>query len=171
MILNYSIPYDEEFEEEQLLQWNEKDSLEQAGEGEGYFMKDLCSCSCKLPMKSTQDYWKVSNATNNICELSAVLGACAFFDAYTSKENTATIYSDSSYIINCITQKWYKKWQTNGWRNSKKEPVANRELWERLIPYFENPRFSFEKVKGHSGEKDWNDYVDKLAVEAKKIKV
>ena len=61
MILNYSIPYDEEFEEEQLLQWNEKDSLEQAGEGEGYFMKDLCSCSCKLPMKSTQDYWKVSS--------------------------------------------------------------------------------------------------------------
>lgn len=58
-----------------------------------------------------------------------------------------------------------------GWRNSKKEPVANRELWERLIPYFENPRFSFEKVKGHSGEKDWNDYVDRLAVEAKKTKV
>lgn len=87
------------------------------------------------------------------------------------KEDTATIYSDSAYIINCITQKWYKKWQTNGWRNSKKEPVANRELWERLIPYFENPRFSFEKVKGHSGEKDWNDYVDRLAVEAKKTKL
>ena len=114
---------------------------------------------------------RVENATNNICELSAVLGACVFFDTYFSKENTATIYSDSAYIINCITQKWYKKWQTNGWRNSKKEPVANCELWEHLIPYFENPRFSFEEVKGHSGEKDWNDYVDKLAVEAKKIKV
>ena len=24
-------------------------------------MKDVCSCSCKLPMKSTQDYWKVSS--------------------------------------------------------------------------------------------------------------
>ena len=113
----------------------------------------------------------VENATNNICERSAVFGACSFFDAYTPKEDTATIYSDSAYIINCITQKWYKKWQTNGWRNSKKEPVANRELWERLIPYFENPRFSFEKVKGHSGEKDWNDYVDRLAVEAKKTKL
>ena len=29
---------------------------------------------------------RVENATNNICELSAVLGACAFFDAYTSKD-------------------------------------------------------------------------------------
>lgn len=113
---------------------------------------------------------RIGNATNNICELSAVLNACSFFEAY-SPENTATIYSDSAYIINCITQKWYKKWQTNGWRNSKKEPVANREFWERLIPYFENPRFSFEKVKGHSGEKDWNDYVDKLAVKAKEGQV
>lgn len=25
----------------------------------------------------------VENATNNICELSAVFGACSFFDAYT----------------------------------------------------------------------------------------
>lgn len=25
----------------------------------------------------------------------------------------------------------------------------------------------FVKVKGHSGNKDWNDYVDKLAVKAK----
>ena len=112
----------------------------------------------------------VENATNNICELSAVLSACVFFETY-SPENTATIYSDSAYIINCIAQKWYRRWQTNGWRNIKKESVANRELWERLIPYFENPRFSFEKVKGHSGEKDWNDYVDRLAVKAKEEKV
>ena len=114
---------------------------------------------------------RIENATNNICELSAVLGACAFFDVYASREDVATIYSDSAYIINCITQKWYKKWQTNGWRNSKREPVANRELWERLIPYFENSRFSFEKVKGHSGEKDWNDYVDRLAVKANEEKL
>lgn len=33
----------------------------------------------------------VENATNNICELSAVFGACSFFDAYTPKEDTATI--------------------------------------------------------------------------------
>ena len=127
-----------------------------------------------LDNKDTLKYeyaMRVENATNNICELSAVLGACAFFDAYTPKEDTATIYSDSAYIINCITQKWYKKWQTNGWRNSKKEPVANRVFWEELIPYFENSRFSFEKVKGHSGKKDWNDYVDKLAVKAKEKKV
>ena len=115
--------------------------------------------------------------TNNWGELTAAVEAVRYI-----KENLMNksgfvreleyiIYSDSAYIINCITQKRYKKWQANGWRNSKKEPVANRELWERLIPYFENSRFSFEKVKGHSGEKDWNDYVDRLAVKAKEEKL
>ena len=54
----------------------------------------------------------------------------------------------------------------NGWLNSKKQPVANKELWEKLIPYFENPRFSFEKVKGHSGNQ-LNELVDKMAVAAR----
>ena len=28
---------------------------------------------------------------------------------------------------------WYKKWRENGWLNHLKEPVANRDLWERLL--------------------------------------
>lgn len=116
-----------------------------------------------------KDWFHLENATNNICELLAVYEACAWFSNYSRFTDTVIVYSDSAYIINCVKQRWYKNWQKNGWRNSKKEPVANRELWEKLIPYFENPRFTFEKVKGHSGEKDWNDYVDSLAVEAKEI--
>ena len=49
--------------------------------------------------------------------------------------------------------------------------IQRKNQLQIVIPYFENPRFSFEKVKGHSGEKDWNDYVDRLAVEAKKTKL
>jgi ribonuclease HI len=76
------------------------------------------------------------------------------------------VYSDSAYVINCYKQKWYKKWQVNGWINSKKQPVANKELWEQLIPYFENPFFSFEKVAGHADNK-YNNLVDEMAVKAK----
>ena len=47
------------------------------------------------------------------------------------------IYTDSAYLHNCVKQKWYVNWQNNGWKNSKKEPIANRDLWERLINYFE----------------------------------
>ena len=105
------------------------------------------------------------NVTNNYCELRAVINACRFFEL--NKENKdCIVYSDSAYIINCYKQKWYKKWQTNGWLNSKKQPVANKELWEKIIPYFENPHFSFEKVAGHANDK-WNNFVDGMAVYAK----
>lgn len=107
----------------------------------------------------------IDNATNNICELTAVIHACASV----SPDSDYTIYSDSSYIVSCCKDKWYKKWQTNGWFNSKRQPVANKELWEKLIPYFEKPNFHFEKVKGHSTN-EYNIIVDDMAVKAKSIK-
>lgn len=115
---------------------------------------------------------QIINATNNICELKAVIEGCKMFLAHTAakKEDTdCTIYTDSAYIINCYKDKWYKKWQANGWINSKRQPVANKELWEKLIPYFENPKIHFEKVAGHSGNK-YNETVDKMAVAAKNKK-
>lgn len=103
------------------------------------------------------------NTTNNQCELTAIINACCYAEGLGAP---VTIFSDSAYCVNCYKQKWYKNWLKNGWVNSKKEPVANRVLWERLIPFFENPNFSFEKVKGHSINK-YNNIVDKMAVEAK----
>ena len=54
----------------------------------------------------------------------------------------------------------------NGWVNARKEPVANKQLWQHLIPYFIDVRIDFHKVKGHNGDK-WNEYVDNLAVAAR----
>lgn len=110
----------------------------------------------------------VDKATNQICELIAVIEACKYIESQ-SRENVFfphTIYSDSAYVVNCYKQNWWKNWEINGWKNSKKEPVANKELWEELIPYFQNPSFNFEKVKGHSNN-EWNNLVDELAVKAK----
>lgn len=113
--------------------------------------------------------WKmpIPEATNNICELIAIIEGCMWAKEIYPLEKI-TIRTDSAYCHNCYTQKWYKNWQKNGWKNSKKEPVANKILWLQLIPFFENTNFIFEKVKGHTGSKDWNDEVDKLAVEARK---
>lgn len=72
------------------------------------------------------------------------------------------VYTDSAYLHNCYTQKWYRNWQMNGWRNAKKEPVANQDLWERLVRFFEAPEVEFVKVKGHANN-EWNNYVDALA--------
>lgn len=115
----------------------------------------------------------VEDATNNICELEAIIQACITADSLADynyeDEPLFTIYSDSAYIVNCYKDKWYKKWQKNGWLNSKRQPVANKEYWEKLIPYFEDSRFSIEKVKGHSGNQ-LNELVDKMAVAARQDK-
>lgn len=113
----------------------------------------------------------VPNATNNICELKAAIEGCRNISNSLESFDMVLVYSDSAYIVNCYKQNWYKAWQSNGWVNSKKQPVANKELWEELIPFFESINFKFEKVKGHSTDKSshsyWNNYVDRLAVEAK----
>lgn len=79
-----------------------------------------------------------------------------------------TIYSDSSYLINCYGQGWYINWMTNGWKTASKTPVANRALWEKLIPTFDNIAFLYKKVRGHNTRDTflsrWNNYADKLAV-------
>ena len=69
--------------------------------------------------------------------------------------------------VRCFTENWWRNWELNGWVNSKKEPVANQDLWKGLIHFFHKaPSYSFIKVKGHSGNK-YNEIVDKMAVSAK----
>lgn len=106
------------------------------------------------------------NTTNNRMEMLAVINSLA----ECPENERIIVYTDSAYIHNCMKQKWYKAWLSNNWVNASRQPVKNRDLWEKLIPYFENPLVDFEKVKGHSKNENehekWNNYVDKLAVAA-----
>lgn len=97
--------------------------------------------------------------------LAAICGLKEFETIVNSDFYNCTLYSDSAYLINCKNQKWYEKWMNNGWINSKNEPVANKELWLKIIPYFENSNIIFKKVKGHAGIEK-NEFVDKLAQSA-----
>lgn len=105
------------------------------------------------------------NTTNNRMELTAMIEALGYITSSDYINDTIIIYSDSSYIINCYNQKWYKSWEKNGWKNSKKQPVKNPDLWRILIPFFERENITFEKVKGHNGVKG-NEVVNNLAVSA-----
>jgi ribonuclease HI len=75
------------------------------------------------------------------------------------------IVSDSTYVVNCFRDGWWRKWERNGWRNAKKQPVANVDLWKPLIEVVNAGDVSFRWVKGHSGDR-MNDLVDQLAVDA-----
>ena len=61
------------------------------------------------------------------------------------------LYSDSAYLINCMTQGWHLNWQQNGWRTSGKKPVKNVDLWTELLPVAEPHEVEWIKVEGHAG--------------------
>lgn len=114
------------------------------------------------------NYGAEVDTTNNKMEMVAILKGIEAIKVLNSENTTIydiEIYTDSAYIYNCYKDKWYVSWQKNGWVNSKKEPVKNKDLWEELIKYFENNNYSFNKVKGHANSEQ-NILVDKLAVEA-----
>ena len=108
-------------------------------------------------------------ATNNRMELySCYKGLDKLLTEITLKEeDKIEVYTDSAYLHNCYSQKWYLSWLKNNWLNSKKQPVANKSIWQLIIPFFENDKVDFFKVKGHNNNY-WNEYVDSLAVAAKK---
>jgi ribonuclease HI len=75
------------------------------------------------------------------------------------------LYSDSAYIVNCFRERWWERWEKNGWKNTQKQPVANRDLWEQLLALTRRHDVVWHKVRGHSGD-PLNDRVDQLARDA-----
>ncbi len=101
-----------------------------------------------------------AHTTNQRMEMTAVLEALR-----TVEGDEITIVSDSTYVVHCFRDRWYVKWQSNGWKNSKKEPVANADIWKPLIALVLERKPAFRWVKGHSGNR-MNELVDRLAVAA-----
>jgi ribonuclease HI len=97
--------------------------------------------------------------TNQRMEIRAALEAVRALDG------PLVVVSDSTYVVNCFRDQWWKGWIARGWTTSAKKPVISRDLWEPLITAV-NDRgdISFRWVKGHSGD-EMNDLVDRLAVE------
>jgi len=98
-----------------------------------------------------------THTTNQRMEITAAL------QAVTSLPGPLEVVSDSTYVVNCFKQSWYKTWLNNGWRNSQKKPVANRDLWQPFIELVLAREVSFRWVKGH-GTDPMNALVDELAV-------
>ena len=100
------------------------------------------------------------NTTNNRMELSAAI--MALKEVNTNSE--ITIYTDSTYVKNGITE-WVLKWKENGWKNSNKEPVKNKDLWQKLDNLCKQNTINWKWVKGHASNK-YNNLADELAAKA-----
>ena len=102
-----------------------------------------------------------ARTTNQRMEITAALDAVRRF----APAGPVVVVSDSTYVVNCFRDRWYVKWEANGWRNAKKQPVANADLWRPLVELVRGGDVQFRWVKGHSGDR-LNDLVDQLAVAA-----
>ena len=104
------------------------------------------------------------NTTNNVMELTAVIEGLKLLK-FPCK---VKLYSDSAYVVNAFIQKWIYGWIKNGWKNSSKEPVKNKELWQELYELTKTHEVEFIKVKGHA-DNEYNNRCDELARNAIKI--
>ena len=50
------------------------------------------------------------------------------------------VHSRSKYIPETFTSGWIGKWQRNGWTTTRKEPVKNQDLWERIVELCQDRR-------------------------------
>ena len=113
------------------------------------------------PTGEINDSGGEARSTNQRMEIMAAYQAVIHFE---DDPRIIRIVADSTYVVKCFNDGWWRGWHKRGWKNSQRQPVANRDLWEPFIEVVINRgRVDFEWVKGHSGNR-MNDYVDALAV-------
>ncbi len=105
------------------------------------------------------------DTTNNQMELLAAIKALESLKEPCQVE----LFTDSNYVKKGITE-WIIKWKTNGFKNSKKKPVVNAELWMRLDKIASQHNVNWQWVKGHAGHID-NERADELANKGLDIKL
>ncbi|SVD84945.1 uncharacterized protein METZ01_LOCUS437799 [marine metagenome] len=95
--------------------------------------------------------------TNNQMELLAAIKALESL----KRPCKVNLFTDSNYVKQGITE-WINKWKVNGFRNSKKKPVMNSDLWKQLDQLAAMHKVEWYWIKGHSGHPE-NERADALA--------
>ena len=95
--------------------------------------------------------------TNNRMELMAV---CVALEALKIEGSEVTIYSDSKYVVDAVSQGW-----VFGWEKKRFSGKKNPDLWIRFLRIYRRHRVRFVWVKGHA-ETVENNRCDQLAVAA-----
>lgn len=95
--------------------------------------------------------------TNNRMELLAAIVALESLKTACHVDLT----TDSQYVRQGIMS-WLKGWKAKGWKTANKQPVKNKDLWQRLDAACQPHEIQWHWVKGHSGHPQ-NERCDELA--------
>lgn len=92
-----------------------------------------------------------AETTNNRMELQAVIAGLSAL----KEPCDVRVVTDSQYVQRGMTR-YLARWVTAGWRSSRGEPVANRDLWEALVDESSRHRVTWTWVRGHGASAEQN---------------
>tara|TARA_B110000444_G_C18565493_1_gene466859 strand:+ start:77 stop:553 length:477 start_codon:yes stop_codon:yes gene_type:complete len=95
--------------------------------------------------------------TNNRMELLSVIVS---LENLKKEKTSATIYSDSKYVVDSVEKKWIFGWEKKSFSKKK-----NPDLWIRFLKIYRKHNVKFVWIKGHANIKE-NEKCDQLAVAA-----
>ncbi len=100
--------------------------------------------------------------TNNRMELTAATEALTTL----KRPCRVILHTDSEYVRNGVTR-WHTGWVLRNWRNANGDPVANQDLWRRLLDAAERHQIEWRWIRGHAGDV-MNERADALATAARR---
>ncbi len=95
--------------------------------------------------------------TNNRMELMAAIMALETL----KRPCKVALTTDSRYVQQGITS-WMENWKRRGWKTANRQPVKNRDLWQRLDQAMARHEVEWHWVRGHTGHPG-NERADALA--------
>jgi ribonuclease HI len=95
--------------------------------------------------------------TNNRMEMTAVIKALELL----KRPCKIRIFTDSTYVVKGMTE-WVTGWIKRNWLNSRKKPILNKDLWERLLKLSQSHQIEWKWIRGHHGHPE-NERCDQLA--------
>jgi ribonuclease HI len=98
--------------------------------------------------------------TNNRMEMMAIIKALELL----KRPCKIKVFTDSNYLVKGMTE-WVPGWVEKNWLNSRKKPVSNKDLWERLLKLSRLHQIEWKWIRGHHGHPE-NERCDQLAKNA-----
>lgn len=105
------------------------------------------------------------NGTNNSAELHALYQALVLAEKVINQHNSAQIYCDSMYAIQCVRD-WAPGWEKRGWKR-KDGDIQNLDIIQQAYAVFNRikDKLRLSHVKAHAGT-EGNELADRMTMVA-----
>ena len=137
-----------------------KSSIASSRKRDGYVAYVLELITNRKPV-TLSGFEKVTQVTTNQSQLIGINTALGRM----TEKCELTIYTDSKYIASAFDNNWIDKWKKKNWTNSKNEPIANKDEWQKLLNLLVLQPFSIRVGEKHEYGAWMERELDRLTAE------